>query len=113
MHAAGEEQRLPIVAAEPEVRGRGLSVDDAAELLARGIEDVEAARTATKDIAGDVDLHAVGHARIGAAQVSEYPVSLFRQRAVRGHIKDPDMATPGIVDIENAFIGREREPVGQ
>src|ERR1700719_3058582 len=62
MHAAGEEQRLPIAAAEPEVRGRGLSVDHAGELLCRGIEDVEAARSATKAIAGDVDLHAVGHA---------------------------------------------------
>src|SRR5262252_4505961 len=68
VHAAGEEQRLPVVTAEAEVRGGGLSVDDTAEFLARGIEDVEPARTAAKDIAGNVNFHPVRHAWFGALQ---------------------------------------------
>jgi hypothetical protein len=43
---AGKEQRLPIVAAEPDIGGGGIAVNDAAELLALGIEDVDAARAA-------------------------------------------------------------------
>src|SRR5215471_21806741 len=50
VHATCKEQRLPIVAAEAEVRGCGLAVDDAAEFLACGIEGVEPARAAAIDI---------------------------------------------------------------
>src|SRR5215831_20866588 len=74
--AARKKQRLPIVAAEPEIGGCRLTVNDAAELLALGVEDVEPARTAAVDVAGDIDLHAVGHARLGAAQIGKHAVGL-------------------------------------
>src|SRR4051794_35014746 len=44
--ARGDEERLPAPAAEADVGGRGLAVQDAAELLARAIENPQAARTA-------------------------------------------------------------------
>src|SRR5262245_9409773 len=69
--AAREVERLPVVAAEGDVRRRRVAVHDAAELLALRIEDVDAARAAAIDVAGDVDLHAVGRARLAAAQIGE------------------------------------------
>ena len=36
----------------------------------------------------------------------------LRQRAVKKNIERPDVTTPGIDDVEYAFVGREGEPVG-
>src|SRR5436853_2028645 len=60
MGAAGEVKRSPVIAAERDVGGRRLPVHDAAELLALRVEDPDAARAAAIDVAGRVDLHAVG-----------------------------------------------------
>src|SRR5689334_17677029 len=60
--AAGEVERLPVVAAERDVGRRRRAVDDPANLLPGFVHDPNAAGTAAIDIAFDVDLHAVGHA---------------------------------------------------
>src|SRR4249920_1639696 len=109
--AAGEIESFPLVATEPDVGGRWLAVDDAAELLALRIEDPNSARAAAIDIARHIDFHAVGHAGLAAAQVGKYPVALFRHGAVGEHIEHPDMAAPAIVDVEHAFVRRECKPV--
>src|SRR6266702_700941 len=70
---AGEVERSPVVAAERDIGGRGLPVDDAAELLALWIEDMDPVGAAAVDVACRIDLHAVGHAGLGAAQVREHP----------------------------------------
>src|SRR5207237_8750441 len=54
--AAGEVKRLPVVAAEGDVGGRGLPVNDAAEFLAGRVENPEAAGAAAIDVAGAVHL---------------------------------------------------------
>src|SRR3954447_19705851 len=92
MGAAGEVQGFPVVAAEGDVGRGGIAVHDAAELLALRIEDPDPAGAAAIDVAGDVDLHAVGHAGLAAAQVGEYPVALPGQRAVGLDIEGADMA---------------------
>ena len=80
---------------------------DAAELLALRIHHINAARAAAIDIAGDIHLHAVGHARLRAGQVGEYIVGLPGQRAVRRDSEGANMAAPRVIDVEDAFIGRE------
>src|SRR5207245_8854928 len=75
--AAGEVKRLPVVAAEGNVCRRRVAVHDAAELLALRVEDVDAARAAAIDVAGDVDLQAVGPAGLAAAQIGEGAVGLL------------------------------------
>src|SRR5262249_34693880 len=87
-------------------------MNDAAEFLAGWIEDVEAARTAAKNVPGRVDLHAVRHARVGAAQVGEDSVGLAGESSVRLEIEGADMSALRVVDVENPLIGRERKPVG-
>ena len=71
------------------------------------------AGAAAIDVAGDVDLHAVGHAGLAAAQVGEHPVALLGERAVGLDVEGADMAAAGVVDIEHALVRREREPVGE
>src|SRR5262249_8671622 len=88
--AAGEEQGLPVVAAEADVCGRRLAVDNAAKLLALGVEDVDAAGAAAIHIADGVDLHAVRYARFRPAEIGEHPVGLLGKRAVRGEIEGAD-----------------------
>src|SRR5712671_1816151 len=111
--AAGEEQRLPVVASKADVRCRRMTVHDAAELVALRIEDVDAARAAAIDVAGDVDLHAVGPARLAAAQIGEDAVGLLREKAVGQEIDGADEAAAEIGNIENALVGRERNAVGK
>src|SRR3954452_23863015 len=62
--AAGDVERPPVVTAEREGGGGGRSVHDTAELLAGRVHDPNAASTAAIDVALDIDLHAVGHARL-------------------------------------------------
>ena len=47
-----------------------------------------------------------------APQVGEDPVGLLRQRAVGQQVEGPDVAAPGVVNVEHAFIGGEGEAVG-
>ena len=67
MVAAGEVEGLPVIATKRDIGGGRRTVDDAPELLSRGIEDPDTAGAATIDIALGIDLHAVGNARLGAA----------------------------------------------
>jgi hypothetical protein len=73
-----EIKRLPVGAAEGKVRGLGLAMDDAAELLALRIEYPYSARTAAIDVASAVNLHAVRDTGLGAAEFREHSVGLAR-----------------------------------
>src|SRR5260221_2541823 len=108
---AGEKQSFPIVATEPDISRRRLAMDDATELLPLRIENIEPTGAAAIDIAGRVDLHAVGATGLRTAQAGAHAVGLLRQGAVGSKVEGPDMAAPEIVDIDHAFVGREGEPV--
>ena len=86
-------------------------MDDAAELLALRIEDVDSARAAGIDVACRIHFHAVRVAGLAAAEIGEEPLGLLCERAVGQHVKRPDLATPGVDDVEHALIRGEREPV--
>jgi len=60
---------LPVWAAEGEVCGLGLAVDDAPEFLALGVEYPKAPRPTAIDVPGNVHLHAVRHAGLSRASV--------------------------------------------
>src|SRR5215467_15618114 len=62
--SAGEIEGFPVGPAKGEVGRGGGAVHDAAELCALGIHDPQPTGTAAIDIAFDVDLHAVGIARL-------------------------------------------------
>src|SRR5215831_372840 len=111
--AAGEVERLPVVAAEGDVGGRRMAVHDTTELLALRIEDVDAARAAAIDVAGDVDLQAVGPAGLAAAQIGEYAVGLLGEQAVRQELDRADQAAAEVGHIEQALVRRERDAVGE
>src|SRR5262249_52643878 len=66
-----EIESLPVVAAEGHVGCVGKAMHDAAELLAVRVNDVEPARAAAINVAGAVDLHAVGNAWLSSAQIGE------------------------------------------
>src|SRR5262249_61414326 len=85
---------------------------DAAELLARRIEDPQAAGAAAKDVAGAIDLHAVGNPALAAAEIGEYLVGLLRQQAVRLQLEHADVAAPRIVCVEEVLVGGERKAAG-
>jgi len=108
---AGEVKRLPVVAAESDVGGRGSAMDDAAKLLALGIHDVDATGAAAIDIAGGVDLHPIGHARFCSPQVDEYAVGLFGELAVGKQIEGANVTPARVVDVEHRLVGREGEAI--
>ena len=68
---------------------------------------------ATIHVAGYVHFHAIGHAGFRAAQLGKDPVAPLRDDAVWEQIEGPDVPAPGVVDVEHAFIRRERKPVGK
>src|SRR6185503_981009 len=109
--AGGEVESLPLVAAEGHVGRGGLTMDDAAELLARLVHDVETAAAAGVDVALDVDLHPVGHAGFGAAEIGKDAACLLGERAVRQQVVGANMAAPRVIDVEDALVRREGEPV--
>src|SRR5207248_940381 len=101
--AAGDVERPPVVAAECEVGGGGRPVHDAAELLAGRVHDPDPAGAAAIDIALDIDLHAVGHARLRPTQIGEHPVGVLCQHAARQQLEGPDVAATCVVDVEDAL----------
>src|SRR5207247_1519153 len=107
--AAGEVQGRPVVAAKRHVGGGGSPVNDAAELFAIRIHDPYPARSATIDIAFDVHFHAVGNPGLVAAQVDKDAVGLFGRGAVGQQVERPNVPAARVVDVEDLFIGRERE----
>src|SRR5215471_1407395 len=110
---AGEVQRLPVVAAEGDVRGGGSAVDDAAELLPPRIHDPDPAGAAAIDIALHVDLHAVGNPGLAAAQVGEDAVGVLGQGAAGQKVEGANVRAARVVDVEHGLIGGEGEAVGQ
>ena len=112
MVAAGEIERLPIVAAKGNVGGGGSSVHDAAELFALGIHDPDAAGAPTIDVAFGIHLHAVGDPGLGAAQIGEHAVALPGERAVGVQVERSDQSAARIIDVEDALVRREGETVG-
>src|SRR4030095_16845946 len=110
---AGEVQRLPVVAAEGDVRRGRRAVDDAAELLAVRIHAPDAAGAAAVDVALHVHLHAVGHARLAAAELGEDAVGLLRERAVGQELEGPDVAAARIGDVQHLLVRRGGEALWQ
>lgn len=80
--------------------------------FALGVNDPQPAGAAAIDIAIDIDLHAVGDAGFGAAQIDIDVVRMLGERAVGRHVKGADVATARIVDVEHALVGRKGEAVG-
>ncbi len=71
------------------------------------------ARAAAIDVSRRVDFHAVRHAGLRPAQVGENPVGLLCQETIGQDLEGPDVAAPRIVDVEHAFVRRERKTVGR
>src|SRR5205807_5319939 len=88
------------------------AVHDATELLALGVEDVEPAGAAAVNVAGGIDLHAVGAARLGSAQVGKNAIGLAQECAVRRKVEGANMTPRRAVNVEHALVRRERDPVG-
>src|SRR5215467_3745035 len=108
----GEIEGLPIRTAEGEVRCLWLAVDDAPELLALRIHNPDATRATTIDIPGTVHLHPVRDTGLGTAEIREHAICLPGQRTIWRHIERAYVPAPRVVDIEDAFVWRERETVG-
>jgi hypothetical protein len=98
-------QRFPIIAAKGDVGCLRLAVHDAAELLARRIDDVDAARAARIDVARHVDFESVGAAWFGAFQIHEDAFALIGEQPVRHHVEGADLHAPRIPDVKNLFVG--------
>src|SRR2546430_4630703 len=99
--ASGSEvKRSPVIAAKGDVRGGGMSMDDAAEFPSSRINDVKTAGPAAVDIALSVDFHAVGHARLCATEVDEHAAAVLRCRPIRQDLVCPYMATPRVSNIK-------------
>src|SRR5262245_17890214 len=79
---AREVEGLPVVAAESQIGGGGRPVNDAAELLAAPIHDPDSPGPAAVHVALRIDLHAIGYAGVGTAQVGEDAVRVAGQGAV-------------------------------
>src|SRR5262249_56262738 len=110
MGAARKVEGFPVLTPKGEIGGGGRPVDDAAELFALWIQDPYPPGASTIDVAFPIHLHAIGHAGLAATQVGKDPVSLLCESAVGQHVEGADVAAPGVVNVEHAFIGREGEP---
>src|SRR5438132_1310893 len=83
-------------------------MDNAAKLLALGVENIQSARAATINVACDIYFHAIGPAGLGPRQISKDPVGLLSKQAVRRHIERTDVATPKVVDVQYTFVRLEQ-----
>jgi len=59
-----------------------------------------------------IHLHAIRDAGLITPQVHEDPVGLLREGAIGQQIKSPDVAAPGVVNIEYASSGEKARPLG-
>src|SRR6516225_6153956 len=108
--ARAEIDGLPVVATEGDVRRVLETVHYTAEFLPCRIENIKPAGAPAVDIASRIYLHPVGHSGLGSAQVGKNTIGLARERAVRLKLEGADVTALGIVDVEHALIGRERNP---
>src|SRR5260221_6038795 len=83
----GEIERFPIVATKGDVGRLRLAMDDAAELLALGIDDIDAARSAGIDVAQHIELDTVRTSGLRTFQLDEDALGLGRQEPVRHHVE--------------------------
>src|SRR5439155_10444573 len=102
--SGGEVKRLPVIAAEGDVRGGGVPMDDTAKLPASRVNDVKTSGAAAVDVALCVDLHTVGHPGLGAAEIHEDAAAVLRRGAVRQYLVGSKMAPPGVCNVENFFV---------
>src|SRR6516225_6381691 len=87
--AARKIEGLPVVAAEGDIGCGGGAVYDAA------------------------DLHAVWNAGLVAAQIGKDPVGVLGERAIGQQLEGANVAAARVVDVEDIFIGRKGEAIGQ
>src|SRR6266700_6267435 len=111
MGPARKIEGFPVLTAKGEIRGRGLPVDDTAQLFALWIHDPYPPGSTTIDVAFLIHLHTIGHAGLATPQLGKDPVSLLGEGTVGQQVEGADVATPGVVNVEHAFIGGEGEPV--
>src|SRR5439155_8629030 len=83
-----------------------------AEHLARRGVDPDAAGRGDPDIAALVALHAVGQAGLELGANAAGEDARIGERAVGFDVEGADQRLRGVVDVEQAFIGREAEAVG-
>ena len=82
------------------------------QALTAGIEDVDTTGTAAINVAFSVHLHAVWYTLSGVrTHISKQPIGTQCKGTVVLHIKGPDNALSRVVDVEDAFIGREGQAV--
>src|SRR6516225_9476535 len=67
--SADEVERFPVIAAEADIVGRWVTVNNTAQLLARRIENPDPPCAARINVPRDIHFHAVWIARFAAAQV--------------------------------------------
>ena len=87
-------------------------MDYDAQGVAGGVHDPDAAGTAAVDVALGIHLHPVGVALALAAQVAEDPVCSNQGHAVGFQVESPDVAAAGVVNVQNALVGRQGQAVG-
>src|SRR5438876_8972866 len=93
--SGGEVKRLPVIAAEGDVRSGGVPMDDTAKLPASRVNDVKTSGAAAVDVALSVDLHTVGHTGVGSAESHENAAAVLSRGAVGQFLAGATVRTAG------------------
>ncbi len=107
----GQIQRAKIGPAPGEVGDEFGNADLAEQLAGRRI-DPNAAGRGDPDIAVMVALHAIGQAGLELGTDAAGEDARIGERTIDLDVEDADQRLRGVVDIQQAFVGREAEPVG-
>ena len=107
----GQIERAKVSAAPGEV-GDEFGHADLAEQFAGGRVDPDAAGRGDPDIAALVALHAVGQAGLELGANAAGEDARIGERTIGFDIEGADQRLRGVVDIKQALVGREAEPVG-
>src|SRR2546425_4456833 len=107
--ARGEEEDATILA-PGQVCGQ-LRQENTPQQLAIWAAHPHAAWPGAEHVAMQVHLETVGHAGVLRGHVQQDPA--VGQRAIRTHIKGPDMLVGRIVDVQDRLVGREGQTVRQ
>src|SRR5205823_768135 len=110
----GDEQAVPLGAAEADIGDHLGNVDLAEESAVRAVA-MDAIAGARPDVAAHIEPEAVEESRIAGRK----DIATRERAAIRAHHEAPDMAgaffhvgRAGVGDVEEFFIGREGQPIG-
>src|SRR5690606_29861142 len=107
----GDEEGAPVLSSPVQVR-RQLRHRHLTQKLTGGVVDPEAARRGYPDVAFGIALHAVRHPRLQAVLDARGEDTPGAKAAVGAYLEDADVGLLGVVDIEEALVRREAEPIG-